>query len=355
MARRRRSRRRSSEQPKSGGMTLARVSLFAFALVVLIFAITLWVAQQLSYDQIRYQQILAKDAISRSVAFQLSKAVASYAQSLESMARDPATIALVQSGDQDAINHRSAELYKAFPHALALRIFTLASARLDDKTVPPISYACLDLISKARGGERQPPVELHVPNTPGEHVGVVRPVYNGSHLVGYLQLVLDVKIIQVWTHTLVGENYVEIIQRVNNAKPITIAKGGDDTYKLGEVDYYNVEGTRWSVSVWSKASLPILPITIQSVFIFMFAVTLVGLVIYFLRRAVSTAIRIDVNNITQLTADVIRGRKQHDYHLVMPEFLDAARKIKEFNSGATIDRERDDDPNAISIGGTEYE
>lgn len=356
MARRRRSRRRSSEQPKSGGMTLSRVSLLAFALVVLVFAITLWVAQQLSYDQIRSQRRDAKDAISRSVAFQLSKAVASYTYSLESLTRDPALIALVQGGDQGAISHRSAELYKAFPHALALRIFTLGSARLDDKAVPPIGYACLDLISKARGGERQPPVELHVPGTPGQHVGIVRPVYNGTRLVGFLQLTLDIKIIEVWTHTVVGDNYIEIIQRVDNAKPITIAKGGNDEYKFGDESYYNVEGTRWSVTVWSKTTLSILPITLQVVFIFLVAVTLVGLVLFYLKSAVSTAIRIDVNNIIQLTADVMRGRKQHDYHLVMPEFLDAARKIKELNpSASTIDRERDDDPNAISIGGNDLD
>lgn len=354
VSRRRRSRRRGSEAPKSGGMTLSRVALLVFAIVVLIFALTLWLTQQLSYDQIRTQQREAKDVISRSVAFQLSKAIASYAHSLESMARDPALIALLRNENQAAIQQRSLELYKAFPYALALRIFTLTSPRLDTKATPPVSYACLDLVNKAQNGEKNPPVELHVPNTPDQHIDLVRPVYSDERLVGYLQLALDVKLVQIWAHTIVGNNYIEIIQRVDGAKPLMIAQGGDKSYKFGEESFYAVKGTPWSVSVWSKVASPILPVTIQSVFIFLVAVTLVGLVIYFLKRAVSTAIRIDATSITQMTADIMRGRKQHDYHLVMPEFLDAARKIQDLNTASTVERERDDDPHAISIGGNDF-
>ena len=90
MARRRRSRKRAAQT--KGGMTLVRVSLIAFALFVFIFAVTLWLSQQISYSQISNQQREAKGVVSRSVSFQLSQAVGSYAHSLESMARDPALV-----------------------------------------------------------------------------------------------------------------------------------------------------------------------------------------------------------------------------------------------------------------------
>jgi len=336
-------------------MTLSRVSLLAFGLVVLIFAITFWFAQQISYSQIRSQQRAAKDVISRSVAFQLSKAIASYAHSLESLARDPALIALLANGDERAITERSLELYKAFPQARALRLFTLTSPRLDETANPPVSYACLDLINKARSGDNQPPVELHVPNTPQQHVDIVRPVYDGKRLVGYLQLALDASVIQVWANTVVGQNYVEITQSAGEQKSILIARGGDEEFKSGSPEYYQVDGTRWNIAVWSKVSLPILPVALESVLIFIIAVVLIGLVVYFLRRAVSTAIRIDVNNITQMTADVLRGSKQHEFHFIMPEFVESAQKINELANvrSDTTTRERDDDPNAISIGGGE--
>ena len=124
MARRRRARsRRTAQQGKKGGLTLSTVTLLAFLFFVLIFAIALWLSQQASFGQIRAQQREAKDSISRSIAYQLSKAVASYAYSLETLARDPALIGLVQDGDKDAISQRSSELYKAYPYAKSLRIY----------------------------------------------------------------------------------------------------------------------------------------------------------------------------------------------------------------------------------------
>jgi len=353
MARGRRARRRAKKQGKKGGLTLSRVTLLAFLFFVLIFAIALWLSQQASFVQIRAQQREAKDSISRSVAFQLSKAVASYAYSLEILARDPEMIALVQDGEKRAIQQRSSQLYKTFPYAKSLRIYQIGTPRLDKSVTPQVSYACLDLISLIDRGEKQPPVEIHVPHTKQQHLEIVRPVYKGTRLIGYLQLTLDVKVVQVWIHSVLGNNYVELYQVAAKQKPILIGKGGDEDIRSGIESLYKVDGTRWQVSVWSESTLPILPITLTVVAIFLFAVTLVGLVVFLLKRSVSNAISMDATNITQLTIDTMAGKKQHDYQLFMPEFLEVARNIDSMTDQEHIDRERDDDPNAMSYGGSD--
>ena len=353
MARGRRARRRAKKQGKKGGLTLSTVTLLAFFLFVLIFAIALWLSQQASFGQIRAQQREAKDSISRSVAYQLSKAVSAYAYSLEILARDPALIALVQDGDKKTITQRSSQLYKVFPYAKSLRIYQLGTPRLDKTVTPHVSYACLDLISLIDRGETHPPVEIHVPRTKQQHLEIVRPVYKGKRLIGYMQLTLDVKAVQVWIHSVLGNNYVELFQVADKQNPILIGKGGDEDIKTENTGSYKVDGTRWQVSVWSESTLPILPITLGVVFIFLFAVALIGLVVYMLKRSVSNAISMDVTNILHLTVDTMTGKKQHDYQLFMPEFIEAARDVDALANKGQADRERDDDPNAMSYGGSD--
>ncbi len=355
MARRRRGRRRATEKGLKGGLTLSTVSLLAYLLFIIIFALALWLSQQASFGQIQMQQRAAKETISTSVADQLSKTVASYAHSLESLARDPVLIQLVGSGDSAAIRKRSEQLYKVFPHAISLRIFPVGTPRLDASTTPPVGYACLDLISHVDRGDKQPPIEIHSPLTKDRHLEIVRPVYNGANLVGYLQLAIKVNAVQHWLRSIAKGYYIELIQTAGEQKEILIGKVGNVSVRTNTISYFEVPGTRWQVSVWSKSTLPILPITIQVVFVFLFAVALMGAVLYFLKQSVSNSIRMDANNLTQLTIDTLRGNKQHDYQLFLSEFDDAAKRIAEFSEVALHERERDDDPNAISFSSNDID
>lgn len=334
-------------------MSLSTVTLLAYACFVAIFAIALYTTQHISYLQIGQQQRLARDTLSKSVAYQLSQAVASYAYSLESIARDPGLIELIQNGDETVLRDRSAQLHQVFPHALALRIFPLGMARIDDSVNPPLSYACLDLIGSTSRGEKLPLVEVHAPNTPAQHVEIVRPVYKGSSIIGHLQLALDTRILNEWLAKIPGGHYLELTQKAGEQSPVLLGKHGDSGMRTGILDHYEVTGTRWRVAVWSTAAISTLPITLESVLIFLFVVVLMGLVLFLLKRSVSNGIRADVNNIVQLTVDVMRNDRRHDFHFLLPEFVEAARRIDELSEKNPTKRERDDDPNAISVGGND--
>ncbi len=354
MARRRssRARKRAKKQGK-GGLTLDTVVLLAYMFFVLIFAIALWFSQQAAYSQIHLQQRTSSDAISRSVSFQLSRAAISYAYALESMARDPALISLMKKFDDQALAKRAAQLHKVFPYAIALRIFRAGTARLDNTTKPPIGYACLDLLTAVARGEMTPLIEVHSPNTKQQHIEIVRPVLSGTRVIGYIQLALDIKAANIWLYDVVGKNYVEVIQKSGDQANLLLGKAGNADLKTSKASYYSVEGTRWKVAVWSPASISILPITLEALLIFFLAVTLLGVVVFMLKRSVSDAISTDAINLIGITKDILYGSKQHGYHLHMPEFIVAARSIDNLKSAGTIDRERDDDPNAISVGSGE--
>ncbi len=351
MARRRgsRARRRAQKPGKLGGVTLNTVTLTGFLFFVLIFALTFWLSQYASYNQIRMQQRTAGDTVVKSVAYQLTSAVASYTTSLESMARDPELVSLIKTGDDTALNKRANELSQAFPFALALRIFRRGAAHLDDNAKPPIGYACLDLINSVERGDMRPAVEVHAPNTPQQHVEIVRPVLDQGQPIGVLQLALNVKVLASWTQDVARDLYVELVQQSGDQSAVVLAKAGDNSLRNPLSIYHDVQGTRWKVAVWSPAAETILPITLQAVFFYLLGVVLMGFVFFSLKRSVSNTVRQDANNLVQLSADTIRGVRQHGYHLVLPEFAEVARRLDELQDKSGGERERDHDPNAINV------
>lgn len=352
MARRRSSRaRRRAQKGISGGLTLKTVILLAYLGAVLIMAIALWISMQLSYRQIDFQRRTAADAVAKSVAYQLTQAAASDVHALESISRDPAMAALIDSADTAAMAARAAQLKAAFSLALDLRIFKAGTARQDESLKPHLSYACLDLIRAVESGNHRPPIEVHNPNTPEQHLDVVRPVLRNEQVIGYIQLVNKVDAIKIWLHENTSDTYVELSQHNDESKPgILLGKVGNADLRSGNAAAYTVGGTRWRAMVWSKPSASILPIGLDVLFVFLVAVLLMGGVLFYLKRMVSNAIRSDVNNLLQLTVATLRGAKQHDFHLGMEEFADAVHRIEELCEGGTIDRERDGDPNAVSYG-----
>jgi phosphomannomutase/phosphoglucomutase len=351
MARRRgsRARRRGQQPSKLGGITLNTVALTGFLFFVLIFAVTFWLSQYASYNQIRMQQRTAGDAVVLSVAYQLASAVASYTNSLEDLARDPALIDLVKSGNDAALQQRASQLYQAFPYALALRIFRRGTARLDNNVTPHIGYACLDLINSVERGDMRPLVEVHEPKTPQQHVEIVRPILDQGHPIGVLQLALDTKVLTNWLQDVASNLYIELVQQAGEQPSVLLGKIGDSGLRNSLSIYHEVQGTRWKVAVWSPASEAILPITIQAVFFYLLGVALMGLVFYSLKRSTSNTVRQDAGNLIQFSADNVRGIRQHDYHFVLPEFAEVARRIDELQDKTSTERERDHDPNAINV------
>ena len=271
MARRRgsRARRRAQQPGKLGGITLNTVALTGFLFFVLIFALTFWLSQYASYNQIRMQQRTAGDAVVLSVAYQLSSAVESYATSLESMARDPELVNLIKSGDAAALKKRADELSRSFPYALALRIFRRGTAHLDNSVKPPIGYACLDLINSVERGDMMPAIEVHAPNTPQQHVEIVRPVLDQGRPVGVLQLALNVKVLNSWMRDVARNLYVELVQQTGDQASILLAKAGDGDLRNALSIYHEVQGTRWKVAVTTAA------LTVLATY---FAFTYLGLV-----------------------------------------------------------------------------
>jgi phosphomannomutase/phosphoglucomutase len=336
-------------------LPLRTVSLLAYLFFIAIFATAMWLGQHFGLSQIRDIQERAQKATARSISEQLNQLVRTQTETLEGLIQDPALHRLLRTGDQTAINARARELKSIFKGALALRIFPAGTGRIDKQDNPPITYACMDLLQLAKQGKARPPVEVHGPGTPQAHIGIVRPITDGNQVLGQVQLVLDTSLLDRWLSRLGDDTLVHLTQHVGDQGSVLLGKHGDLGFKAGDEESVPVEGTSWTLTVWVGRTVAPLAFGIQVLVVFFLAVILFGVVLWFLKRSMSRAMRSDLNNILSLTVEVFRGTKQHDYALVMPEFREAARRIHDLrNDERTMERERDDDPNAVSVGSGDF-
>ena len=114
------------------------------------------------------------------------------------LAEDPQTEKLFIAGDNAALRAREKLLRRKFPNALNVQLLPpgLASVNLDAS--PPLSYAALDQMRLAEYSAQRPPMEVHLFNSPQQHINIVHRVMDpaNSRVVGHIMLSLPHNILQ---------------------------------------------------------------------------------------------------------------------------------------------------------------
>ena len=348
-----RRRKKRSSGVSSGGRGLTAVSLSAFIFFVLVLGAALFVTQLDMAGRLSAQQAIVTQTNALQSAAQLSKAVYSYQDLMAGVVTEPAIGQLIVSANKSAIAKREQQLKSLFPSALQVRLLRAGLTAVDRSVSPHLSYAALDMMREAENSKKAPLVEVHAYGTEQQHIDLVQPILNGAgnQVIGHLQVVLDVKSIQKWTDLAVSENYIELTQNVTDKKPLLLSKAGNNSYRSNNHSTVEIEGTRWAISVWVPASINISLFNPNTIAVFGIAVVLIGLIVFMLRRSVSNAINADLENFIQLALHIIRGDKTHDYTVKMSEFKEAVVRLHNLPMSNNLERERDHDPDSISMGG----
>ncbi len=346
--------RRTRKSRKSGaqrGLSLNMASLLAFVFFSLIILVASFFSQYPGLTELRLQQREVVSAIAERTAHKLAFKVAYYTQALRGIAADPQVRRLILLGDDAARQARAEQLKKQFPGALLLRMLPTGVFKVDRTQEPHLGFACLDMQRLAEKTRLSPPVEIHVFGARQQHIDIMQPVLSltGDKVVGHIQLALDVTLISKWLQEEGVKGYLELTQPVEGKPALVIGQAGDMRAKTsGQMAASNVAGTRWRMTVWTPLTAPAL-FNMNLLVIVLVAMLLSAMLIFLLKSALSRAIRNDIENFMQLEANFLRGIKRHEYALKMPEFKTAAGRFDNLKQGKSLDRERDDDPDAISI------
>ncbi|NNJ95232.1 MAG: cache domain-containing protein, partial [Halobacteria archaeon] len=189
---------------------------------------------------------------SSQIAARVSDFVRYYGDAAGLLAKDPELAYLFTRGDSAGLLAREESLRYAFPNAINVQLLPPGIDGVDESRSPPLSYAALAQMRAAEWGAEPPVTEVHLFNTPQQHVNIVRRVVDpaSSKVVGHIMVSLSNDILQ---RALVGlegmSGYVELQQAGAKGLPVVIATHGDGQYKGRTPDRIGkVDGTRWQVA-----------------------------------------------------------------------------------------------------------
>lgn len=348
----RRRKRLFTGRAKTGaaGMPLGTVSLLAFTSFGVIMVLAVFLAQidtQLKLQNLSYQQTSTH---AEKMANQLAFLAAPYKAALQAYSKHPDIQGALQSGNQLAIRSVTKQFLPSLGGALDLRLLKGSKAALDDSLLPAISYACLDLFNSAKNNLISP-LEIHAAKTPQQHLDLVQVVVIEGQVKGYLQLILDIQLLDKWVGSLSSKDYIEVYQRVGNKKNILIAKAGDSSLQSRNFMSADipVSGTSWLLRSWQPQGISFIKFNSGMFAVMAIALILAGTIVWLLRRSMSSAITQDIENLVGHTIATLRGSKNNAFALRMREFRRAAIRVEETLDNRGLERERDDDPSSASI------
>jgi phosphomannomutase/phosphoglucomutase len=286
--------------------------------VVLLGVLAAFVFQLMSAPILRAME-QESEIITQQVALRIAAMVAQYGSTAALLAKDPDIAYLLMVGNESALHSREESLRYVFPKAINVQLLAPGITEVDMEASPPLSYAALAQMRAAESAEAEPPIEVHLFNTPQQHINIARRVVDpaGSGVVGHLMVSLSTDVLQSILGD-VGEldGYIEVQQDGAKGTPAVITSYGDHTLKQGDADrVIRVAGSRWQVAWWPAISgltaLAGLSVWVLGAFSVV-AAALVFLIIVLLGR-IKNALRVDQVSMVTIMKDFRDGRSRREY------------------------------------------
>ncbi len=338
-------RRKKGGTIKKGGLTLNTISLLSFILFSATFVVMLYIMRWNTLNIIDNQSTTIERSVADQFASHLTLSIASYTEGLAAIAKDPLTREIILSGNAEKIVSRQTQLVGLFPNALRLRFLKEGNLRPTKQTTPHIGFACVDMFNRSRETKRPPGVETHVFGTAQQHIDFVHPVLNKekTNVVGHVQLVVNVNMLNKWLKLSNLIDYVELYQIAGQGhKSLLIGRAGDAALRINETPRkYNIPGTQWEIRIWPGASINTQYDRLLTYLLLLMGVGIFAVIIYLSWRSLSRALTSDIDNLVGLVVSTLRGEKKYQYKMEMKEFKDAAKRLNDVLLNQNRDRERD--------------
>jgi phosphomannomutase/phosphoglucomutase len=319
-----------SGEAKSASLVKARNRILLLGMVLMaLLALSIFQVMSLYITRVMERET---HVATQQVAGRVAAMVEYYGSSAALLAKDPEISSLLDAGDAAPLRAREESLRYVFPTAINVQLLPPGIDQVDMETSPPLSYAAIDQMRLAEAGTGNPPMEVHLFNTPQQHINLVRRVMDqaGSRVAGHIMLSLSIDVLQGTLDDLQDlPGYIELQQAGAKGLPVRVAMHGDRNYRSGEpATVMPVAGSRWQVAYWPAVSsstyLRDVGRWVLAALGVVFAL-LVTLVITLCRK-VSNALRVDEVSMVTLLKDFRSGQVRQEY----PSGLDELRDTLQF-------------------------
>ena len=120
----------------------------------------------------------------KSIALSITAQVNLLSNVLEKMAQDPEVLMAVTSADTSQLTTVAAKLEKHIPDILKIRLLLPGVSELDDKSVPKMGYADLDMVRETFSKNQLPSIQGD--NGPDRHLAITRRIMQNDQVVGVI-------------------------------------------------------------------------------------------------------------------------------------------------------------------------
>lgn len=241
-------------KPVSLGKTRMQMLVAGVALLV---ALAVFVFQVMTVYITRAMDQEVRMAVDQ-VAARTATLVRFYSSNMKLLARDPDIARLLMAGDEAALQEREQSLTYLFPAAINVQLLTPGIEDINRETSPPLGYATLAQMREAERSSKSPPAEVHLFNTPQQHINIISPVMDpaGSGVVGHMVLSLSGDMLDELLGNLQYlDGYVELQQTGVKGDPVPFASAGDASYRSSAPDAVQaISGSHWQAAFWSARS-----------------------------------------------------------------------------------------------------
>jgi len=339
---------RTSGEAKSASLARVRTQLL-FAGVMLLAALAYFLFQVMAI-----YVVAAKDQENTTTTDLLAARVAAmaeyYGASAALLAKDPEIADILMVGTVAERSAREESLRYVFPTAINVRLLPPGMNMVNMQASPPLSYAALAQMGAAEAGDKPPPAEVHLFNTPQQHVNIVRKVMDpaGTGVVGHIMLSLSNDVLQGILDDLKElHGYIELRQAGEKGDPVLVATRGDPAIKSGQPErVVPIEQTRWEIAWWPKTgSLAYLSgISLWVLGALLLATALFAALVILLFRRLFGALRQDEVTIVTLMKDFREGRARRELSVGLVELQPTIEFMVQLAAGAkaTHNRRKED-------------
>ena len=156
------------------------LSAFAVLMILAAGAGVYWI----SASQITQSKQDSTAAVAKSVALGITAQINLLTDTLEKMAQDPEVLVAVTSADAAQLTSVSAKLERHLPFILKVRLLLPGVSELDDKSVPKMGYADLDMVRETFTKNQLPAIQGD--NGPDRHLAITRGIMQNGQVVGVI-------------------------------------------------------------------------------------------------------------------------------------------------------------------------
>jgi phosphomannomutase/phosphoglucomutase len=128
------------------------------------------------------QSVAAAQA--QGAALALSEQIAARQRILDKMAQDPEMLAAVSSADTALLSAAASKLEKQVPDALKVRVLLPGASELDEKSVPRMGYADLDMVRETF--TRNQPAAIQGDQGPDRHLAMTSRIMRNDQAIGVI-------------------------------------------------------------------------------------------------------------------------------------------------------------------------